>query len=200
MLAHLLGFLLLGLHFAYFANGAFYLCIALVDDILCLGACLLDDGPMFLLEGIDACVEVGDDGVEAFLLLVYVVTLVFPVFAVAHDVEQILVHVDVVAAHNLARLVDDLCRQTRLAGNLDGKRTAGIADGQLEEGLHELPIVEHGAIDNARSLVGKLLEVLVVRGNDAHDPLVVELLEDGLCDGGTDLGFGSAAKLVDEHE
>ena len=72
-------------------------------------------------------VIVGDHLVKAFLLGPHILALVLPVAAVPHDVKQVLVHVDVVTAHNLAGLVDDLLRQSRLAGNLDGKRTAGIA-------------------------------------------------------------------------
>ena len=121
MLAHLARFFFFGLHLFDLPYGFLNLGIALLEQLLCLVFGFLDDEFVLLGNFLEALVVVGRNLVETFLLLVHVVALVFPVSAVAHDVEQILVHVDVVAAHQLRSLVDDLLRQSDLAGYLDGK-------------------------------------------------------------------------------
>ena len=142
----------------------------------------------------------GNHLVKAFLLSPDILALVLPVTAVTHDIKQILVHIDIVAAHNLARLVDDLLRQPSLAGNLDGKRTARITYRQLEQGLHALAVIEHRSVDHAVGFVGKMLQILVVGGYHTHYLMLIELLENRLGNGTAYLGLGSATHFIDQDE
>ncbi len=70
----------------------------------------------------------------------------------------------------------------------------------MEQRFHALAVIEHGAVDDAGRFVGKVLEVLVVRGDDAKHTFLVEFLKDSLCDGSANLRLGTAAKFVDEDE
>ena len=195
-----LGALFLSLFAANLLDGTLNLGVAALQYLLCLGTRVVNDLSMLGTDIVQPLVIVGDHLVEAFFLGAHVLALVLPVAAVAHDVEQVLVHVDIVAAHYLAGLVDHLLRQPRLAGNLDGKRTAGITHRQLEERLHALAVIEHSAIDHAISLIGKMLQILVMGCDHTHHPVLVELLQDGLGNGSANLRLGAAAHLVDKDE
>ena len=59
--------------------------------------------------------------------LAYCLAFAFPIAFVAHNVLQVLIGVDVFAAHNFRGIGDDIFRQTYLAGNLHSERTARIA-------------------------------------------------------------------------
>ena len=200
MATQFLGALFLGLLVSNGLDGTFDLGIAALQNLLCLGTRLMDDLPMLGPDVVQAFVVVSNHLIEPPLLGTHVLSLVFPIAAVAHDVEQVFVHIDVVAAHNLGRLVNDLLRQARLTGNLDGERTAGIAHRQLEQRLHVLAVIEHRPVDHTVGLVGKMFQVLVVGRHHAHHLMLVQLLEDGLGDGPANLRFGATAHLVDEDE
>ena len=92
--------------------------------------------------------------------------------------------------------MDHLLGDAGLAGNLDGERTAGLSDGQLEQCLHLMAVVEHRAVDHTRMPFGKLLQVLVVGGDDAERLPLPELLQHGFGDGAADGGLRAAAELV----
>ena len=140
--AQFLGALFLGLLFAYLLDGTLNLGVAALQYLLCLGTRVVNDLSMLGTDIVQPLVIVGDHLVEALFLGAHVLALVLPVAAVTHDVEQVLVHIDIVAAHYFAGLVDHLLGQTCLAGNLDGKRTAGVTHRQLEQGLHALAVIE----------------------------------------------------------
>ena len=70
----------------------------------------------------------------------------------------------------------------------------------MEERLHLRTVVEHGAVDDSLVVLGKLLEVVVVRGDDAEGAAVVDALQHGLGNGSSDERVGAAAELVDEHQ
>ena len=94
------------------------------------------------------------DGRLEFLLLVMdFLTFVLPIAFIARDVLQIFVGRDVVLAHQLGSLGDDILGDAYLAGNLDGERTARVANAKLEEGLHLLTVVEHRAVDDASGVL-----------------------------------------------
>ena len=119
--AQLLGPFLLGLLVTYLLDRAFDLGIAATQDFLCLGTGIMNDLTVLGTDVVQTLVIVTDELVQAFFLGTHVLTLVFPIAAITHDVKQVLVHVDIVTAHNLAGLINHLLGQTRLAGNLDGK-------------------------------------------------------------------------------
>ena len=120
----------------------------------------------------------------------------FPVALVSHDVLQILVALYIVGTHDVRGIFDHLLGDTRLAGNLDGKRTAWLSDGQLEQGLHLMSIVKHRTVHHTRMILGEVLQVLIVGGDHAEGLLLPELLQHCLCDGTADGRFRSAAELV----
>ena len=195
-----LGTLFFCLLCTYFLDGALDLRIASCQDFLRLGTRIVDNLTVLGTNVIQALVIVGDHLIKTLLLSPHVLSLVLPVTAVTHDVEQVLVHVDVVAAHNLAGLVNDRLRQTRLAGNLNGKRTAGVAHRQLEERLHALAVIEHRAVDHTVGLVSKMLEVLIMGSHHAHHFVLIELFEYRLSDSTANLRLGAATHLIDEDE
>ena len=135
-----------------------------------------------------------------FLELVDLLPLLFPVALVAHDVLQVFVAVDVVLSYDLRGFPYDVLRKSYLACYLDGKRAARAAYGELEQGFHLVAVVEHGPVLDAGAGVGKMFEVLVVGGDDAEGPFLVEFSQDGFGYGPSDLRFGPAAELVDEDE
>ena len=137
---------------------------------------------------------------QLLLALMDIGALVFPVTLVANDVLQIFVALDVVGAHDVAGLAYHLFGESYLARNLDGKRAAGATYGELEQRLHLVAVVEHGAVGHALVLVGEVLEVLVVRGDDAPGSVGKKLPQYTLGYGSADVGLGSGAKLVDEYQ
>ncbi|OAV64228.1 hypothetical protein Barb6_03343 [Bacteroidales bacterium Barb6] len=137
---------------------------------------------------------------EFLFLLADVLPLAFPVAFVADDVLQVFVHVNVVAAHFGGGVGYHVLRQPDFAGYLDGKGAAGVTGGKFEKGLHEVAVVEHGTVYNALGFFGKVLEVLIVRGDDAEAALAVEAVKQGFGDGSANLRLRPAAELIDEEE
>ena len=130
----------------------------------------------------------------------YILALVLPVSLVADDVLQILVALDVFRAHYIRSLLDYLFRQSDLSRNFDGEGRAWSADGKLEEGLHLVAVVKHRAVYHALVTISKMLQVLIVGGDDAVSLLLAELVEHGLGDGSTDARFGTGTKLIYQYD
>ena len=63
-----------------------------------------------------------------------------------------------------------------------------------------MAVIKHRAIDQPRSIFGKLLEILVVSRDHAPYLLLVETLQYRLGYGTADLRFRTAAKLIDKHK
>ena len=63
-----------------------------------------------------------------------------------------------------------------------------------------MAVVEHGSVDHAFCLLGKMLEVLVVRRDDAESTFLHETPQYGLCDGTTNLGLRATTELIDEQQ
>ena len=122
----------------------------------------------------------------------------FPVAFVAHDVLQVLVALYVVTANDFRSVLDDVFRDARFACYLYGKRRAGLPDAQLEECLHLVTVVEHGAIDHAWVVFGKVFQVLIVCRDDAKGLLLPKLLQHGFGNGTSYLWLGAASKLVNQ--
>ena len=141
-----------------------------------------------------------EQSVEVLFLVVHGAALVFPIVLVAYDVLDIFLAHHVIASHELFRLLYEVGRQSYFAGNLQGKGTARRAEGEGEEGLQLLAVVEHRAGHYARSVRGVLLEILIVRGDNAEGAALHEAVEDALSEYAADLRFRAAAHLVDEQE
>ena len=142
----------------------------------------------------------GYAALERLFVLVNGLTLTLPVALVAHDVLQVLVALYVFRAHDVRCVLDDLLGDARLAGYLDGKAGAWLSDAQLEQGLHLMTVVEHGAVDDALVVVGKMLQVLVVGSDDAKRLLLPELLQHRLGYRTADGRLSTAAKLVNQQQ
>ena len=80
------------------------------------------------------------------------------------------------------------------------ERRARLSYRELEQGLHLVAVVEHGTVDNTLMVFRKVLQVLIVGGNDAKRLLLPELLQHGLGNGSADGGFSTASELVDEQQ
>ena len=75
-----------------------------------------------------------------------------------------------------------------------------MTDGEAKEWLHEVAVVEHGAIDDALVILGVLLEVLVMGGDDAERAVPVEALEQRLGQCAANEWLCAATELVDEQQ
>ena len=185
---------------AYLADDVFYLLVALAKQLLGFFLGTLQYLFALLLNLLNRALIAGDAALQTFFVLMDGLSLAFPVTLVAHDVLQILVALDVLRTHNLRRIFNHFLGDACLAGNFDGKRRAGLSDGQLVEGLHLMAVVEHGPIDHAFMVVGKMLQVLIVGGDDTESVLLPELFQDGLGNGTADGRLRASSELVDQQQ
>ena len=156
---------------------------------------------LFLGGKVAEFVFVAGNGLLEFLFaLVDVAALVFPIEFVAHNVLQIFVAHHIVLPHKVGGVANHLFGNTDVAGDFHGKRTTGISDLQHEKRLHLRAVVEHRTVDDGGAGFGKMLEVLVVGGDDAASPALHKFLQDGFGHRPTDLRFGAAAEFVDEQK
>ena len=114
-------------------RAALGLCLAdLADRVLDASVGLADDALRRLFGFTDNCLPLAVHSLEIVFVARYqllelllaaadVLSLVFPVTLVADNVLEILVHVDIIAAHLLGCFGDDVVRQADLAGDLDSK-------------------------------------------------------------------------------
>ena len=200
ILADHAGAFLLGLSLLDVLDGLLNLGVRLPEHLLCLLFGVGDDGLALVVQTLDVLLIALDGLLHLLLMLMNALAFLLPIALVADDVLQILVGVDVVLADDFAGILDHLLGDAGLSGYLDGKRAARIADGKAEERLHQLAVVEHGAVHDALRLLGEVLQVLVVGGDDAERPFLVEDLQHRLRHRATDLGFSAPAELVDEDE
>ena len=69
-----------------------------------------------------------------------------------------------------------------------------------EERLHLGAVVEHSAIYHRRAVLGIVLQVLIVGGDDAIGAILHKAVKNGLCQGSAYLGLRAAAKLINEEK
>ena len=142
----------------------------------------------------------GDGILQLLLALVDIAAFIFPIHFIAYDVLEVFVRHDVVLSHDIGGISDNFFRDSYLAGNLDGEGTTWVAYLQEIERLHVGAVVEHGAVDHRGVALGKALQVLVVRGDDAVGGQSYKLVEDGFGQCAADLRFGAAAKFVNQYQ
>ena len=126
--------------------------------------------------------------------------LCLPVALIANDVLQILVALYVFGAYDVAGLLDHLLGKTYLACYLDGEGRPRSAYSQLEESFHLVAVVEHSTVGHTLMTVGKMLQVLIVRGNDSIGTLLAEAVEHSFGDSSAYARFGACTKLIDEDD
>ena len=127
-------------------------------------------------------------------------SLVFPVALVACDIQQIFVGIHIVLTHESRCIGNDILGYARLARYLHGKAAARIAHLQLEERLHLLPVVEHRTVYHAWSILGKVLEVLVVRGDYTKGSPAHEALQNRLGNGTAYGWLCASTELVNKQQ
>ena len=198
--AHLLRALALGFRLTDFADGVFNAGVGTFEERLRLLAGF-GQHRLAARAGVgDFLVVTLEQSVEVLFLVVHGAALVFPIVLVANDVLDIFLAHHVIAPHELFSLTDEVGRQPDFAGNLEGKGAARRAEGEGKEGLQLLAVVEHRACHYTRCMRGVLLEILIVRGDDAEGAALYEAVEDALSKYAADLRFRAAAHLVDEQE
>ena len=133
-------------------------------------------------------------------MLVYCLTLVFPIAFVAHNVLQIFIALYIFGTYNLRRVSYHLFRDSCLPGDFNGKRRAGLTYGELEQGLHVVAVVKHCAVYYIVVAVGKVLQILIVCCNNSEYFSLAELLQHGFGYGPANLWLGSTAKLVYQQQ
>ena len=155
--------------------------------------------PLFL-QRFHFCLIAGDGFLHLLLTLPDILTFSLPVTLVAHDVLQVLVTLNVFAAHNFRRIGNDIFGQTYLAGYLDGKRTARIAYLQLEKRLHQVAVVEHGSVHDSFVVLGKVFQILIMSRDNTESPLLIETLQYSLGNGTANLRLRPSTKFINENE
>ena len=174
--------------------------VALVEQLLSLSAGLSQNLLALALHLLETLLVMGDGALKRFLAFVDGRAFLLPIALVAHDILQILVALYIIAAHDVAGPPNHLFGQSYLAGYLDGERAAGASNGQLEERPHLVAVVKHGTVGYTIVTVGKMLQVLVVGGDDRPGLMPAELIEYALGYGTSYLGLGAGAELVNEQQ
>ena len=132
--------------------------------------------------------------------LAYCLAFALPIAFVAHNVLQVLIGIDVFTAHNFRGIGDDIFGQTYLAGNLYSERTARIAYLQQEQCLHQMAVIEHGAVYYTFVVFGKMFQILIVCGDDTERQFLVEAFQYGFGDSASYLGFRSTTEFINQDE
>ena len=63
-----------------------------------------------------------------------------------------------------------------------------------------MPVIEHSTIDQSGILLGVGLEVLIVCRDDPEGSLIIEAMQESLCDGSTYRRLCPPSKLIDEYQ
>ena len=124
----------------------------------------------------------GDTLFENFLFLTDSLPFILPITFVPSDVLELFVVVDMLLAHEVGCIPDDLFAQTYLTRYLDSKRATGLSDGELEERTHSASVIEHSAVDDTGGLLRKMLEVRIVCRDDTEDAALHQLAQDSFRD------------------
>ena len=98
--------------------------------------------------------------------------LTFPVTFVACDVEQILVGIHVVLTYDLCCIGNYFFWNTYLASYFNSKATTGVPYLKLEKSFHAVSVVKHGSVHYARGVFCKMLQILIMGGDDTIGPLL----------------------------
>ena len=113
--------LFVGLGGAYLANSTFDSCVAALEDFAGLVASFADYFASFASQGFHFALVARYDVFYLLFLLSDSLTLVLPIPAVAGNVEQIPVEVDIVAAYYFRSVVDNARRESGLTCNFYGE-------------------------------------------------------------------------------
>ena len=145
-------------------------------------------------------VIIGDTRFQFFLFLANRLSFFLPIPLVAGYVLELTVVIDMLLAYQVCRISDDWFAQSCLSGYFDGKRTAGLSYGQLEERSHRTSVVEHRSVDHSFGLFSKVLEVGVMGCDDAEHMPFHQFTQDSLGYRAAYERFGTCAHLIDEDK
>ena len=181
-------------------DGVFNLGIRFLQQVFRILFRFSQDSLAVLFQFRDFGFVLGDDVLHLLFPFPDVLALGFPVTLVAYDVLQILVGIDVFATHDFGGIGNHFLRQTDFTGNFYSKRATRIADLQLEERLHQVAVVKHGTVHHSLVCIRKMLQILVVGGDDSKRLLLVETLQYRFGNGTPDLRFGTSTEFIDQDE
>ena len=71
---------------------------------------------------------------------------------------------------------------------------------KAEKGLHLMPVIKHRTIGHTLVTISKMLQVLVVGGDDGISPLFDEVFEHGFRQSASNVGLCARTKLVNEKQ
>ena len=194
------GLFLLGLCLFDFSDSVFYLTVRLGQQFFSLRFGTVQNGLALAFYLFQTGIQLLASRLQTLLVLVNGLTLAFPIALVAHDVLQVLVTLDIVRPDNLRCIIDNFLRDTGFAGYLYGKARTRLTNRQLEQRLHLMAVVEHGSVHHTGMVFGKVLQILIVGGDDAEGLLLPELLQHGFGNGAADGRLCTAAKLIDQQQ
>ena len=130
--ANLFGLFFFGLRALNVVNSALYSRITLFEKFFSFLSSCVNDFASFFVERFGLLVVSFDDGIDFFLLCVDFLSLIFPIAAVARNVEQIFLHIHIVATYDFDGFFTPTLWQTDFASNLDSKRATRVAHRELE--------------------------------------------------------------------
>ena len=165
-----------------------------------LFACLFQYLFPLLLQRFHFSLIAGDGFLHLFFALTDILAFSLPVTLITDNVLQILVTLDVFAAHDFRCIGDDILGQAYLTGNLHSKRTARITYLQLEKGLHQVTVVKHGTVHHTFMVFGKMFQVLVMGRNDTEGHFLIEPFQHRLGNGTAYLRLRSSTKFINENQ
>ena len=129
--------------------------------------------------------------------MLYLGALALPVLLITYDVLHVTLALDHLLADQLGGVLQHLARQPLLTCYLKGKGATRLTNGEFVERLHLLLIIEHGTVDDALVRGCILLEIAVVRRDDAPRPLLIKECQKSLRYGSTQLRLRACSKLID---
>ena len=142
-----------------------------------LGLCLPDDLFPLLVYGFQVLFITRSDIFQFFLLLTDILPFAFPVPFIAYDILQVFVHIDIIRSDVRGSVGYHVLGQTDLACDLYGERATRVSDRKLEQGLHQMAVVQHGTVYDTLRILGEMLQILVVGRDYPKAMIPVEAIQ-----------------------
>ena len=130
----------------------------------------------------------------------YLVAFLFPVAAVACDLAQLALDIDVVRTRLLGGGADDLVGQADLTCDFDGERAARLAGFEPEKRPDVLHVESHRAVEDALCVARVVFDVRIVGGDHSETSLRFQLFEYRFGDRSADDRLGAGAEFVDQDQ
>ena len=142
-----------------------------------LGLCLPDDLFPLLVYGFQVLFITGSDIFQFFLLLTDILPFAFPVPFIAYDILQVFVHIDIIRSAFAEASAITSSGRPILRAISTAKELPGISDRKLEQGLHQMAVVQHGTVYDTFRILGEMLQILVVGRDYPKAMIPVEAIQ-----------------------